>query len=216
MTEGLSLRERKKIQTRRRLLSEATKLFTERGFDQVSVAEIAEAADVSKMTVFNYFDSKEDLVFAPMEEHIGDVAQVVRDREPGESAVAGVRRHFLTAIENRDASVGMSDSPVALGLLQLIQQTPTLLTRAHAFFVLSFDQLTDVLVDEGEEPAIARIVAAQLIGTRNALITENHRRLLAGEPAEEIAADAVVIAGRGFDLLEKGLGDYATRAQGEI
>ncbi|MEU8507620.1 TetR/AcrR family transcriptional regulator [Streptomyces brevispora] len=211
MTEGPGLRERKKIQTRRRLLFEATKLFTERGFEQVSVAEIAEAADVSKMTVFNYFDSKEDLVFAPMEEHIGDVAEVVRNRAPGESAVAGVRRHFLAAIENRDPSVGVSDSPVALGLLQLIQQTPTLHIRAHAFFGLSLNQLTEVLVEEGEEPTIARIAASQLIGTRNALITENHRRLLAGEPIEEIAADAVVIAGRGFDLLEKGLGDFATR-----
>ncbi|WP_329614895.1 TetR/AcrR family transcriptional regulator [Streptomyces brevispora] len=211
MTEGPGLRERKKIQTRRRLLFEATKLFTERGFEQVSVAEIAEAADVSKMTVFNYFDSKEDLVFAPMEEHIGDVAEVVRNRAPGESAVAGVRRHFLAAIENRDPSVGVSDSPVALGLLQLIQQTPTLHIRAHAFFGLSLNQLTDVLVEEGEEPTIARIAASQLIGTRNALITENHRRLLAGEPIEVIAADAVVIAGRGFDLLEKGLGDFATR-----
>lgn len=87
LTEGMGLRERKKIQTRRRLLAEAARLFGERGFDQVSVAEIAEAADVSKMTVFNYFDSKEDLVLAPMEEHIGDVAQVVRDRVHGESAV---------------------------------------------------------------------------------------------------------------------------------
>ncbi|MFF1919088.1 TetR/AcrR family transcriptional regulator [Streptomyces sp. NPDC058221] len=212
MTEGLSLRERKKIQTRSRLLTEATRLFTERGFDQVSVAEIAEAADVSKMTVFNYFDSKEDLIFAPMEEYIGDVAGVVRDRAPGESAVAGVRRHFLECIESRDPSVGMSDSPVVLGVLQLIQQTPTLLTRAHAFFVRSSDQLTDVLVEEGEEPTTARIAAAQLIGTRNALITENHRRMLAGgEPVEEIATAAVAIADRGFDLLEKGLGDYATR-----
>ncbi|MFD0022826.1 TetR/AcrR family transcriptional regulator [Streptomyces sp. NPDC058382] len=211
MTEGLSLRERKKIQTHRRLLAEATRLFTERGFDQVSVAEIAEAADVSKMTVFNYFDSKEDLVFAPMEEHIGDVARVVRERAHGESAVAAVRHHFLASIENRDPSVGMSDSPVALGLLQLIQQTPSLLTRAHAFFVRSFDQLTDVLVEEGEDPTIARIAASQLIGTRNALITENHRRLLAGESVEEIAATAVDIAGHGFDLLEKGLGDFATR-----
>ncbi|WNI23470.1 TetR/AcrR family transcriptional regulator [Streptomyces sp. ITFR-16] len=212
MTEGMGLRERKKIQTRRRLLAEATKLFTERGFDQVSVAEIAEAADVSKMTVFNYFDSKEDLVFTPMEEHIGDVSQVVRDRAPGESPVAAMRRQFLEAVENRDPAVGMSDSEVALGLIRLIQETPALLTRAHAFFVRTFDQLTDVLVEEGEEPAIARIVAAQTLGTRNALITENHRRLLAGESADAIAADAVALAGRGFDLLEKGLGDYAKRS----
>ncbi|MDP5313463.1 helix-turn-helix domain containing protein [Streptomyces poriferorum] len=212
MTEGMGLRERKKIQTRRRLLAEAARLFGERGFDQVSVAEIAEAADVSKMTVFNYFDSKEDLVLAPMEEHIGDVAQVVRDRVHGESAVAGVRRHFLAAVENRDPSVGMSDSPVALGLLQLIQQTPALLTRARAFFARSDELLVDVLVEEGEDRAVARIVAAQLIGTRNALISENHRRLLAGESAEAIASGAAVLAGRAFDLLENGLGDFATRA----
>ncbi|MEU1370720.1 helix-turn-helix domain-containing protein [Streptomyces sp. NPDC005803] len=211
MTEAIGLRERKKIQTRRRLLAEATRLFSERGFDQVSVAEIADAADVSKMTVFNYFDSKEDLVLAPMEEHIGDVARVVRDRVSGESAVAGMRRQFLAAIERRDPSVGMSDSPVALGLLQLIQQTPALLTRAHAFFARTDELLVDALVGEGEDRAVARVVAAQLIGTRNALIAENHRRLLAGESADAIASDAVVLAGRAFDLLEKGLGDFATR-----
>lgn len=211
MTEGMGLRERKKIETRRRLLAQAAKLFAERGFDQVSVAEIAEAADVSKMTVFNYFDSKEDLVFAPMEEHIGDAARIVRDRDPGESAVAAMRRHFLAAVERRDPSVGMSDFPVALGLVRLIQRTPALLARAHAFFVRTLDELTDVLIEEGEEPAIARVVASQLLGTRNALITENHRRLLAGESADAIAADAVMLAGRGFDLLEKGLGDYASR-----
>ncbi|MET7644889.1 helix-turn-helix domain-containing protein [Streptomyces sp. NPDC005426] len=211
MTEAIGLRERKKIQTRRRLLAEATRLFSERGFDQVSVAEIADAADVSKMTVFNYFDSKEDLVLAPMEEHIGDVARVVRDRVSGESAVAGMRRQFLAAVERRDPSVGMSDSPVALGLLQLIQQTPALLTRAHAFFARTDELLVDALVGEGEDRAVARVVAAQLIGTRNALIAENHRRLLAGESADAIASDAVVLAGRAFDLLEKGLGDFATR-----
>lgn len=211
MTEAIGLRERKKIQTRRRLLAEATRLFSERGFDQVSVAEIADAADVSKMTVFNYFDSKEDLVLAPMEEHIGDMARVVRDRVSGESAVAGMRRQFLAAVERRDPSVGMSDSPVALGLLQLIQQTPALLTRAHAFFARTDELLVDALVGEGEDRAVARVVAAQLIGTRNALIAENHRRLLAGESADAIASDAVVLAGRAFDLLEKGLGDFATR-----
>lgn len=212
LSEGLGLRERKKIQTRRRLLAEAMRLFGDRGFDQVSVAEIAEAADVSKMTVFNYFDSKEDLVLAPLEEHIGDVARVVRDRAPGESVVTGVRRQFLAAVESRDPAVGMSDSPVALGLLQLIQQTPALLTRAHAFFVRTGELLADVLVDEGEEPAVARIVAAQLIGTRNALIAENQRRLLAGEAADAIAADAEVLAERGFGLLETGLSGFATRA----
>ncbi|MYS33766.1 MULTISPECIES: TetR/AcrR family transcriptional regulator [unclassified Streptomyces] len=212
MTEGMGLRERKKRETRRRLLETATTLFSERGFDQVSVAEIADAADVSKMTVFNYFDSKEDLVFAPLEEHVGDAAQVVRDRAPGESAVAAIRRQFIEAIERHDPSVGMGDKPLALGIVRLIMETPALLTRAHSFFVRTQDQLTEALIEEGEEPVVARIVAAQILGTRNALLTENRRRLLAGEPSAAVAADAIVLAHRGFDLLEKGLGAYATRA----
>ncbi|MEU9620401.1 TetR/AcrR family transcriptional regulator [Streptomyces sp. NPDC088251] len=211
MIEGMSLRERKKLQTRHRLLAAATELFAERGFDKVSVAEIAEAAEVSKMTVFNYFAGKEDLVLAPMEEHIGDVARVVRDRAPGESATDAVRRQFLAAIEARDPSVGMSDAPVALGLRRLIQETPSLLIRAHAFSMRSFDLLAEVLVEEGEEPFIVRVAAAQLIATRNSLICANQLRLLAGEPADAVAPEAAALAGRGFDLLDKGLGDFATR-----
>ncbi|MFD0343838.1 TetR/AcrR family transcriptional regulator [Streptomyces sp. NPDC127117] len=212
MTEGMSLRERKKLQTRRRLLAAATELFAERGFDKVSVAEIAEAAEVSKMTVFNYFAGKEDLVLAPMEEHVGDVARAVRDRAPGESALAAVRGQFVAAVERHDPSVGMSDEPVVLRVRRLIQETPALLTRAHAFSMRSFDLLTEALVEEGQEPPIARIVGAQLIGTRNALIQANQLRLLAGEPADAIAADAVALAERGFGLLADGLGDFATRS----
>jgi AcrR family transcriptional regulator len=211
MTEGMSLRERKKLQTRHRLLAAATELFAERGFDKVSVAEIAEAAEVSKMTVFNYFAGKEDLVLAPMEEHVGDVARAVRDRAPGESALAAVRRQFVAAVERHDPSVGMSDEPVVLRVRRLIHETPALLIRAYAFSIRSFDLLAEALVEEGEEPPIARIVGSQLIGTRNALIQANQLRLLAGEPADAIAADAVALAERGFDLLADGLGDFATR-----
>ncbi|MFF9346373.1 TetR/AcrR family transcriptional regulator [Streptomyces sp. NPDC014734] len=211
MTEGMSLRERKKAQTRRRLLAAATELFSERGFDKVSVAEIAEAAEVSKMTVFNYFASKEDLVLAPMEEHIGDVARVVRERAPGESVSAAVRRQFLSAVEARDPSVGLSDAPVVLALRRLIQETPSLLLRAQALALRSFDLLAEVLVEEGEEPPVARIAAAQLIATRNTLIASNQGRLLAGEPADEVAPAAAALAERGFGLLDQGLGDFAIR-----
>ncbi|MFF3395627.1 TetR/AcrR family transcriptional regulator [Streptomyces sp. NPDC002669] len=211
MTEGMSLRERKKLQTRHRLLAAATELFAGRGFDQVSVAEIAEAAEVSKMTVFNYFASKEDLVLSPMEEHVGDVARVVRDRAPGESALAAVRAQFLDALERRDPSVGMSDLPMVLEVRRLIQETPALLIRAHSFSMRSFDLLAEVLVEEGQEPPIARIAAAQLIGTRNSLIQANQLRLLAGDRADTIAPDAAELAERGFGLLAGGLGDFAIR-----
>lgn len=76
----------------------------------------------------------------------------------------------------------------------------------------SFDLLAEVLVEEGEEPSTARIAAAQLIATRNALISANQTRLLAGESADAVAPDAVALAEHGFDLLDKGLGDFATRS----
>ncbi len=63
----------------------------EKSFDAVSVQEIADAAEVSKMTVFNYLGTEEDLVFRPIEDHFSDAARAVRDRAPGESAVAAVR-----------------------------------------------------------------------------------------------------------------------------
>ncbi|MFI9627657.1 TetR/AcrR family transcriptional regulator [Streptomyces sp. NPDC052042] len=211
MTEGMSLRERKKLRTRHRLLAAATELFAERGFDKVSVAEIAEAAEVSKMTVFNYFGGKEDLVLAPMAEHTGDVARVVRERAPGESALSAVRGQFLEAIEHRDPSVGMSDLPMVLTVRRLIQETPALIIRAHALSMRSHELLAEVLVEEAQEPSIARVAAAQLISTRNSLIHANQLRLLAGEAADAIAGDAATLAERGFDLLAHGLGDFAIR-----
>jgi hypothetical protein len=67
MNRRPGLRERKKLQTARTLRDVAIKLFSERGFDDVSIAEIAEEASVSKVTVFNYFPTKEDLLLKPLE-----------------------------------------------------------------------------------------------------------------------------------------------------
>ncbi|MEV6549524.1 TetR/AcrR family transcriptional regulator [Streptomyces sp. NPDC051597] len=207
---GLGLRERKKWQTRRRLMATAVELFTERGFDKVSVAEIAEAAEVSKMTVFNHFGSKEDLALGPVEEHTEDVVRAVRERAPGESVTTAVRRHYLAAVEARDAAVGLCDQPLVVKLLRLIMETPVLLNRAHAALVRSSDLVAEALQEETGDPVLARVAAAQLMGTRATLISENHRRLLLGEPAERIVPDAVRLAGRGFDLVEFGLRDFPT------
>ncbi|WP_329400766.1 helix-turn-helix domain-containing protein [Streptomyces melanogenes] len=208
---GMGLRERKKFQTRRRLMATALELFAERGFDKVSVAEIAEAAEVSKMTVFNHFATKEELVLRPLEEHTDDVAKAVRDRAPGESAVAAVRRHYLTAVEEHDASIGLDGEPLVVQLTRLIMDTPVLLTRAHAALVRSSELVAEVLAEETGDLAMARVAAAQLMGTRATLVSENHRRLLLGEPVEDIARDAARLGARAFDLVEHGLGDYATK-----
>ncbi|MEU5438184.1 TetR/AcrR family transcriptional regulator [Streptomyces sp. NPDC020719] len=208
---AMGLRERKKIQTQQRLMGVAIQLFTERGYDKVSVAEIAEAAEVSKMTVFNHFGNKEDLALRPLEDHVHDAARTVRDRAPGESAVQAMRRHYLRAVDERDASIGMNDGPLVIQLLRLIMETPVLLTRAHAALVRGSDLLAEVLAEETGDRIMARVAAAQLEAVRATLIGENHRRLLLGDPADEIAPDAIRLAVQAFGQVEHGLGDYATK-----
>src|SRR3954468_689632 len=89
------LRERKKEQTRRLIAETARRLFAERGFDAVTVGEVARAADVSEKTVFNYFATKEDLFYAGMEAFEDRLLGAVRDRGPGETALAAFRRFLL-------------------------------------------------------------------------------------------------------------------------
>lgn len=79
-TAPLGLRERKRLETRTAISRAAAELFLRDGFHNVSVGEVAKVADVSKVTVFNYFPTKEDLALAPLAEHTGDEVRAVRER----------------------------------------------------------------------------------------------------------------------------------------
>ena len=207
----MGLRERKKLETRRRIYRTAVALFVERGFDNVSVQEIADAAEVSKMTVFNYFGSKEDLILGPMLEHVGDACRAVREREPGESAVDAVRRQFLEMVETREASVGLHGEPFARQVRKLILGTPVLMERAFVAVQKSTRDMAAALAEETGDATLALIAASMLSAARNALIEEHHSRIDAGESPDAVAADAAERAGRAFGLVEKGLSGYAVK-----
>ncbi|MEU9990700.1 helix-turn-helix domain-containing protein [Streptomyces sp. NPDC048045] len=212
MAEAMGLRERKKRDTKRRIYRTALDLFAERGFDKVSVQEIADASEVSKMTVFNYFGSKEDLVLAPMDEHFGDAERAVRERGAAESAVEAVRRQFLEMIEARDPSIGLHGDPFFLKVRRLVEETPVLMERAVVAAQRGIRDLTALLAEETGDELLATIAASTLSGARNALIQEHHRRLAAGESPDAVAAGAVERAHRAFDLVENGLRGYALKA----
>src|SRR6201995_5100155 len=91
------LRERKKQRTRRLIADTAWRLFCERGFEEVPVAEIAREAEVSEATVFNYFPTKEDLVFHRMEAFEDEILHAFRDRDEGETIVEAFGRFVLNA-----------------------------------------------------------------------------------------------------------------------
>ncbi|MFJ7247004.1 TetR family transcriptional regulator [Kitasatospora sp. NPDC098652] len=209
--DALPLRERKKIQTGGRIFRTAIGLFVERGFDQVSVAEIAAAAEVSKMTVFNYFPTKEDLVLGPVEQHLDEPARVVRDRAPGTSAVTALREHFLAALERLDPATGLNDDAVVLDVIRLIHATPSLALRAtSAFDRRAQSLLADELrrQDPAHDELTARVAAAQLLAVRLTLIAGNHLRMLADERAADALPGALDEARRAFAVVEHGLGTY--------
>lgn len=91
MMEGLGLRESNKARTRLAISDVATRLFIERGFEHVTVAEIAEAAQVSVKTVFNYFSSKEDLFFDRVDDVRDVLLDAVRARPDGTGVLEALR-----------------------------------------------------------------------------------------------------------------------------
>ncbi len=213
MHDELSLRERKKQATHGLLRRTAIELFTERGFDEVSVATIAEEAGVSKMTVFNYFGTKEDLVFGPLEEHTDDTARAVRERAAGDSAVAAVREQFLAALARHDPVTGLCDNPLVLQVRRLIMATPSLTQRALGVRDRSESALAGELETQAPGSSLtARVAAAQIMQVCRVLVHDNAKRLSNGESIDAVYPEAVANVEAAFALLESGLGSYCKRS----
>jgi AcrR family transcriptional regulator len=198
MTEP-GLRERKKRRMYETLSEVAIRLFLEKGFDAVSVAEIAAAAEVSKPTLFRYFPAKEDLVLYRIADHEDEAARVVV--ESGEAPLVALRRHFLDGLERGDPVTGLSDHPQVLAFHRLLYGTPSLVARAHGHIERQEAALAVVLGGDLD----ARLAAGQIIAVRRILAMENWRRIAEGEAVEDVRRDAVVAAERGFGVLADGL-----------
>ncbi|MFI7383526.1 TetR/AcrR family transcriptional regulator [Streptomyces sp. NPDC049813] len=196
------LRERKKRRTRQNLSETAVRLFLEKGYDQVSVAEIAAAAEVSKPTLFRYFAAKEDLVLHRFADHQDEAARVVAGRDEGEAPLEALRRHFLAGLARRDPVTGLCDHPAVLAYQRLLYGTPSLVARLYGYQEAAERALAEAL---GGPPVAARLAAGQIVAVQRILAEENVRRIREGEEADAIAADAVRAAALGFGQLADGL-----------
>ncbi|MGC5040197.1 MULTISPECIES: TetR family transcriptional regulator [unclassified Streptomyces] len=199
MTEP-GLRERKKQRMYETVSDIAVRLFLEKGFDAVSVAEVAAAAEISKPTLFRYFPAKEDLVLYRIADHEGEAARVVA--ESGEPPVAALRRHFLAGLERCDPVTGLNDHPEVLAFHALLYGTPSLVARAHTHQERSEAALAEVLGGDLD----ARLAAGQIMAVLRVLALENWRRIAAGERVADVRPDAVAAAERAFGRLAAGLG----------
>ncbi|MFI8189571.1 TetR family transcriptional regulator [Streptomyces sp. NPDC085946] len=192
------LRERKRQRMYQAVSDVAIRLFTARGFDAVSVAEVAAAAEISKPTLFRYFPAKEDLVLHRIADHEGEAARVVRQ---GPAPVEALRRHFLAGLERADPVTGLNDDPEVLAFHGLLYGTPSLVARLYAHQERSEAALAEALGGGLD----ARLAAGQIVAVQRILAQENWRRIAAGERVADVRPDAVAAAERAFGLLAAGL-----------
>jgi AcrR family transcriptional regulator len=208
----LGLRERKKQRTRESIAEAARRLFAERGFERVTVAEVARAAEVSEQTVFNYFPTKEDLVYWRLEAFEEELLTSIREREPGESFVHAfgrfvLRQRGLLAEPDPDARKRLTE------LIRMITESPALLARERQIFERYTDSLAAVIAEEtGARPRDIQpwVVANALMGVHLALLDHSRRQILAGAPSARIRREVRAQAERALAALESGLGPIGT------
>jgi len=192
------LRERKKQQTYDALSEAAIALFLERGFDEVSVTDIAAAADVSKPTLFKYFPTKQDLVLHRIADHRHESARVVT--AAAVPPVRALREHFLAGLVARDPITGLNDHPQVLAYYRLVFTTPALTTRLHQFMDDDESALADAL---GGDLA-GELLAAQVVSVQRVLSRRNWAAIDTGQRADDRYLDAVTEAETAFDGLPLG------------
>src|SRR5258708_11310648 len=206
MTTGRG--ERRKEEARQAISGAGMALFAAKGFDEVTISQVADAAGVSKMTVTNYFPRKEDLVFDRAEVIIRSLADAVAARAPGESLLAAIRRDYAERIAAGDVTLG----PPTAAFARMVHNSHVLTSRGRQIADLAEQALGDALAaDTGRDDVQQRIVAAHLASVHRVLFAEGTRRALAGQPRGEIC-QVLAAAARAFDLLEPSLGGYGVRA----
>jgi AcrR family transcriptional regulator len=211
MDRELGLRERKKLRTRQLIAETARRMFVEHGFDAVPVAAVARAAEVSEATVFNYFRTKEDLVYQGMEAFETELLAAVRDRPAGQSFVAAFAEFVLQP--GGFLAAGDPDSARYLTEVnKMIAASPALVAREQQILARYTTSLAALIADDtGAAPGDLRpqVAAHALIGTHQSLIEFVRRRLLAGATDQVLLAREVETHGRrALDFLDEGLAGY--------
>jgi AcrR family transcriptional regulator len=202
MTE-IGLRERKKARTRRAIADAAARLFAERGYEQVAVSDVAREAEVSEQTVYNYFQTKEQLV-TDLDQQVQDqLSRLIRTRAPGTTPAAAIRELALDLVE------GIRRVPAEqwrgeLGYLAAISPT------VHRLMLEMSDRQAGAIASAISEtsdvpPEIAKLQGIALSGVFQIIISEAGRRAREGQSQEQIANELRPIIEAIIDDLDRWL-----------
>ncbi len=200
--------ERGGPQTRARIREVANRMFIERGFDSVTVAEVAREAGVSTVTVFNHFATKEDLFLDRVDDAIELLRAAVRERGENVDVIASLRSTTMSLIEDRNPLSGID--PKSLGFFRTVANSPALVSRARAIAAHLQRLLADELRADSSFHGDAILLAAFFISGYSAILVNTAERLLA--VPSDADTDAVVDDHRDrfeelFEALRAGVAD---------
>src|SRR5258708_4150085 len=197
----MGLRESKKLRTRHEIAEHAMRLFVARGFDHVTVAEVAAAAGVSEKTVFNYFPTKEDLFFDEVPAREAALVTAVREREPGESILSSLRRRQLAECP-RLCSEGFGK------FARVIEDSPALKGKELEVMSRFVQVLTDAIQSELKiDERDARIAASFLVTVHRQAFHAARKQALAGRHGPAATRRLRADLERAYALLEHRLGE---------
>ncbi|MGW5445049.1 TetR/AcrR family transcriptional regulator [Streptomyces asiaticus] len=190
-------------QTRARIASVATQLFLERGFDDVTINEVAAAAGVSKVTVFAHFDRKEDLLFDRFPEALDTVRTVLRERADDLDPVEAMRRAALALATERHVLSGLGEGVEPF--LRTVMASPALIARLRLFASEMEETLAAELDADTRFSGDSTLTAALLVAAYRTVAVDTVKRRLAGENLDEVGAAHRHRLTLAFDALAGGL-----------
>ena len=203
----MGLRDAKKLRTRQEIADQAMKLFAQRGFEGVTVAEVATAADVSEKTVYNYFPTKEDLFFDEVPAREAALVAAIRGRAPGESILAALRRLQV-------AECPRLCSPGFATFARIIEESQALQAKELAVMARFVQVLTEAIQSElGVEERDARIAAGLLVSVHWQHFRAARKQALAGKHGSVAVRRLCADLDRAHQLLEHGLGGLGRSPQ---
>jgi len=183
----LGLRARKKARTRRTIADAAARLFAERGYERVAVSDVAREAEVSEQTVYNYFQTKEQLVTDNGQPIQDELCRLIRTRPSATTPVAAVRALVLDVVD------GIRDFPPEQWrgeLGYLAATSPTVHRLALEMLDRQANAIADAIAETSEvRPEVARLQGIALAGVFKIQISEAGQRALDGQSQDQIAGE---------------------------
>lgn len=189
--------------TRRKISDVATALFLDRGFDTVTVAEVARQAGVSSVTVFKHFPRKEDLLFDRVEDALAILHSAVRERPAGLDVLTSLRAVAFRLVDERHALSGVKEGSIPF--YRTVAASPALIARAREIAAELERALAADLDDDADFGGDPALFAALFIAGYATVLTGTARRVIEAASPDPVVADHRARLAALFDALQNGL-----------